>query len=493
MLIQKREAVASPLFPTGLSLVGDDDTRQLRLQHGRCIQRGKAASGLCREMVERPRHDQRDAVLAGCGRHFDALIHREGELTQGQFDSAINEEGVDRLTCCVDESDNCAGACALRNVLIRASSHDSGSDDQRRSTATTDDAERLQLARVILGDVVDGVDGRSSGADGEGVTVLDIGNVGASNRERHATVIGRQIARHRARRERLRAVRSRTGHSADADQVRHVIGAERLETSDIRHTRTFVSVQVGLAQVGAIAQVFRYVAVVERVHEELTRYTQRHTLRQQRCFGQCAIIPGQRANLFDDVGALLGDGIVQVAVDLRSQAQASGFAGLLHVLRIAHFLGVERVQNVFRRAEHGRNHALDDIGRRGAADIQAADGGHVVVLRTVKYVACALHAGRIGIEVAHFLRQYASGVKAFDVFPEHDFEVFCKNVWHCVLSLINPVSVLVWLHAWRHSRRCNYPSAARLRTTYQGQSLRQFLLPTKACQVRALCALASCL
>jgi hypothetical protein len=171
------------------------------------------------------------------------------------------------------ERDGSAGSSLLGAVLVRAADDDLGRDHQIGSAATRDDTEHLQLASVVLGDVVHAIHSRSAGADGEAVAILDVGDVSASNNEGADTVIRRDIAGHCRHRVAGVGVDSGGGHSADGCEVVQVVRTEGLEASDVGNLRTLVSIQRGVAEVGAVAEILRHVLVIERVENQLASGT----------------------------------------------------------------------------------------------------------------------------------------------------------------------------------------------------------------------------
>lgn len=174
-----------------LGLAEQDDAAHFRLLVHNPKERVQTVAGLHRVDVVLLLHDQFDALISGSTHHVGAGVRRHRVAAGQDLNCVLLPEAVDRSCRCVQEHDGAIGSLGVHNaVLVLGRSgrgnlvgDDTGADHHVGTVGHADDAERLQLAGVALGDVMHGV----HASDGEAVASGNAG--GARHSHRLVTVV----------------------------------------------------------------------------------------------------------------------------------------------------------------------------------------------------------------------------------------------------------------------------------------------------------------
>ena len=229
-----------------LDLAEQDDPAHLRLLVHNPEERVQTVAGLHRVDVVLLLHDQFNALISGSTHHVGAGVRRHRIATREDLDSVLLPEAVDRSRGCVEPHDGAVGGLRVDNAVLvlgaSGRSHlvrdDTGADDHLGAIGDADNAERLQLTSVALGDVMNSV----NASDGERVTGLDVGRL--RHGHRLVTVVHVETLRgRRGRGDRLgdlvvvRGVASvdrdrSTGSNAATVRVVEFVGAEAGDLAD---------------------------------------------------------------------------------------------------------------------------------------------------------------------------------------------------------------------------------------------------------------------
>lgn len=185
-----------------LGLTEQDDAAHLGLFVNNPEQRIQPVTGLHRVDVILLLHDQFDALIGGSAHHVCTSISRHSIATGQDFNRVLLPEAVDERGLRVQEHDGAVGSLGVDNAVLVFSgsvgsnlvADDGRADDERRAAGGhRDNAERLQLASVALGDVMHRVNSGNreaiaSGNAGRGrhgdrlVTVVHVETLGRCGR-----------------------------------------------------------------------------------------------------------------------------------------------------------------------------------------------------------------------------------------------------------------------------------------------------------------------
>ena len=281
-----------------LDLAEQDDPAHLRLLVHNSEERVQTVAGLHRVDVVLLLHDQFNALVSGSTHHVSTGVRRHRVATRKDLDSVLLPEAVDGSRGCVEPHDGAVSGLRVDNaVLVLSASRrsdlvgdDTGTDHHLGAVGDADDAERLQLTSVTLGDVMHSVDA----SDSERVTGLHVGRL--RHGHRLVTVIHVETL----------CRGGRGGHCAgDLVVVRGVASVDR-DRSTGSHTATVRVVELVGAEAGDLADEG---AVVSGQRLALKRLTTSEVIRHAVVVasGQCQVTIKVVYTLLVEDGLALGD------------------------------------------------------------------------------------------------------------------------------------------------------------------------------------------